>query len=340
MKIYWFYIIIPIGLLAILALSLILFGLPIIESFRLLFEGAFGDKFGIHRTLVKSTPLIIVGLGLLISWKAGMFNIGGEGQLLSGAIAGATMFALFPNFHPAVLLFIILLASTVLGGTFASIASLLFFKRGVNIVISTILLNFIAIYSLNYFVRGPLQEPTKSIPQSATLPTEVMFKRFDTQTDLHAGVFIAFALAILTWFWLSKTVSGFQFRLVGSNARAARAARVPITRIQFFAMFVSGATCGLAGGVEYTGVSGYIFDGFSPGWGFLGIPVALLGLLHPLGVVLAGLYFGALSAGAKNLEAFSAAGSSILFVIQGIGVLAFVALQEWNRRKLEQVKQE
>lgn len=319
---------VPTGLLLVVGLALIAFRLPLADSLRLLYEGAFADKFGIHRTIIKSVPLILTGLGIVISWRAGVFNIGGEGQLLVGVCAGAVAASWTGS------LVVILLACIVGGAFYASIAGWLYVKRGVNVVISTILLNFVAIQLVNYLVRGPLQESTHSIPQTTALPTSAMFRILDPQTTLHAGIFLAPIAALCIWLWLQKTPSGFRLRLTGANSMAARAARIPVPRVQFWALVLSGAVCGLAGGVQYVGVSGYLNDQFSPGWGLLGIPVALLGGLHPLGVMASGLYFGALLAGSKNLEAFGAASSSLVFAMQGITVLAFVGLQEYSKRKV------
>jgi simple sugar transport system permease protein len=333
----WVWLFAPIGLVVALAATLAVFRLPIGESMSLLYEGALGDKYGVHRTIVKSCPLILVALGLLVAWRAGVFNIGGEGQLLAGAIAGGTANSLLSGL-PAPLLTCAVLAASIMGGAlYAALAGWMFAKRGVNIVISTILLNFVAVHAVSYAVRGPLQEPTRAIPQSATIAPEAMFARIDVTTDLHWGVAAAPVAAVLLWVYLSATASGFRLRLVGSNAMAARAARIDPVQVQVRAIALSGGLCGLAGGVELLGVSGYLFDGFSPGWGFLGIPVALLGGLHPLGVIPAGAYFGALFAGTKNLEAFGAGKTALIYVLQGVGVLAFVALQELVRRRREDV---
>ncbi|MBA3726720.1 MAG: ABC transporter permease [Armatimonadetes bacterium] len=328
-----FWVLVPIGLALILIVTLILFGIPIGESVRLLYEGALGDKFGLHRTFLKSVPLILVGLGIVVAWRAGMFNIGGEGQLLAGVSAGAASAHLFGNASGPVITWIILAVCMAAGGLYAGVAAWLYVARGVNVVISTILLNFLTLHLVNYLVRGPLQEPTHSIPQTMSLPAESMFHVIDRQTGLHAGIFIVPVAVLLIWLWIHRSPSGFRLRLVGQNAMAARAARVPVPRVQAMALIWSGMFCGLAGGVEYLGVSGFLFDKFSPGWGFLGIPVALLGGLNPMGVVCSGLYFGALFAGSKNLEAFGAATSSLVLVMQGAAVLGFVVLHEVARRR-------
>lgn len=319
-----------VGIVALFALTglLALFGVSLPSLLSSLFEGAFADKFALHRTIVKSSPLILVALGLSVAWRAGMFNIGGEGQLLVGVLMGATLYSLSP--HLPVPQIALLFICTAGGASYAWIAAILRVRRGVNVVIGTILLNFVAIQAVSFGVRGPIQEPSRSIPQTQTLADSVMFARPDPQTDLHWGVAIAPLAAILLYVWMFHTPSGFRLRLSGSNPRAARAALVSSDHSRVTAMLVSGGLCGLAGGIEYVGVSGYLYDGFSPGWGFLGIPVALLGGLHPIGIIVSGVLFGALVSGTKHMEAFGGVDSSLVFAIQGVVLLASVAMQAWR----------
>lgn len=324
MKLAW--ILLPVGLIAILALTILAFGLPLGESLQLLFEGAFADKYGVHRTILKSVPLIFVALATVLSWRAGMFNIGGEGQLIIGVCFGGVVASLSAGLPAWLSTTLIFVSCGVGGAAYASIAGWLHATRGVNVVISTILLNFVAIHCLSWLIRGPLQTSNTAIPQSEPLSEAVRFTVLDPQTALHSGVLLCPLAALVVWFWLSRTAGGFRLRLVGSNPNAARAARVPVARTQVLALMASGALCGFAGGIEFLGSNGVLFDGFSPGWGYLGIPVALLAGLHPIGVLASGLYFGALFAGSKNLEAFGGAGSALVFAMQGAAVLAFVAL--------------
>jgi len=323
------------GLFLVLTLTLWVFGLPVVESLRHLWDGSFADKFAIHRTIVKASPLILAGLGMVVAWRAGMFNIGGEGQLLVGVAAGAGIYHFFHGVQGPTLTIFVLLACLVAGAAWAGLAALLYVKRGVNVVISTILLNFVAFQLISYLVRGPLQPAGSSLPQTEPLPASSMFLRFDPQSSLHTGVLLIPILALVIHVWLKLTPSGFRLRLVGQNPFAARSARIPVARTQVIALMVSGGLCGLAGGVEYVGVSGYLFDGFSPGWGFFAIPVALLGGLEAWGVLLSGLYFGALLAGSRNLEAFGGAPSALVFAVQGVAVLAFVAFQQIAMRRRE-----
>lgn len=160
-----------------------------------------------------------------------------------------------------------------------------------------------------------------------------MLARFNRQTDLHAGIIIGLVLAVIVWIWLSYRRSGYQTRLVGSNPKAARAALIPTSQVQARAMILSGALCGLAGGIELSGISGRLDSGFDQQWGFLAIPVALLGGLHPLGVVGSSALFGVLFAGSQSLARVTPGGDRLIFVIQGGAVLAYLALQAWQSRR-------
>ncbi|HVL39400.1 MAG TPA: ABC transporter permease [Fimbriimonadaceae bacterium] len=314
-----------------LLLTLVLLGLPIGSSLELLFEGALGTKYGLATLFVKATPLLLVGLGIAVAWRAGMYNIGGEGQFVVGAIAGAAVARAAPAGEPGILNTLILMAAMLGGAAWAWLPGWLHVRRGVHVVIGTILLNFVAVQLVSFLVRGPLQERKGQLPLTDPLPSEVMLRRLDSQTDLHAGLVLALVACALTWVFLFRTTAGLRLRIVGQSARFARANKIDPDSAQIRAMAVSGALCGLAGAVEYSGVAGRIGADFAQGWGFLGIPVALLGALHPLGVLLSSLYFGALFAGSQNLARFSSGSSSLVLIIQGLAVLAFVAAQAWLR---------
>lgn len=322
-------------LVLVLALvaTLALFGLPVLDSLRLLYEGALGDKFGISRTLAKATPLLLTGVGMVIAWRAGMYNIGGEGQLIVGAIgAAAVASALAGKIPGAALNPILLVVAMASGALWSGIAGWLQIARGVPAVISTILLNFVAIQLLAWVVQAPLRRSTGGLPQTEPLPEDAMLLKFDRQLDLHFGIVIALIVVVLAALYLYGTRSGFRLRLVGASASVARANRIPSNRVAVGSMMLSGALCGLAGAVEYTGITGMLGIGFPQGWGFLAIPVALLGGLHPIGVLFSGLYFGALFAGSENLARFTASGTTLIYVIQAVAVLAVVSIAQKRPR--------
>jgi len=323
------------GLLAIVAIALLVAGLPVLSSFQLIVDGAVGNWLGITRTLVKSTPLLLTGLGMVVAWRAGMYNIGGEGQFIVGGLFGAMVAKLLMHSGSAtpIEIIFILIATLIGGALWASIAAWLYIKRGVQVVISTILLNFVAIQLLGWAVEHPLQESKHQLPQTDQLVDALMLWKPNRQWDLHAGVLIALLAAPVIYFILYRTVFGFRLRLVGANARAARSARINSQQIQFQALALSGALCGLAGGIEYTGIAGLLGTDFAQGWGFMAIPVALIGGLHPLGVIASALFFGALFAGTENLARFTTGGPALLYVIQAISVFALVGFGVLSRKQ-------
>lgn len=325
-------IVTALGLIVVLTLTLAVFGVPPLQGLGLIYEGAFGDKFGLSRTLVRTTPLLLCGLGVAVAWRAGMYNIGGEGQYVTGGVAGAWVAQLTSTYSAQLGAVLVLLGAVCGGAILAAFAGWLQVKRGVQCVISTILINFIAIQLLGWAVRGPLQEHKHQLPQSEPLTNAAMLQRFDPQTDLHSGVGIALIAAIVVSIGLKGTVSGFKLKVVGESERLARSQKLNPGSIQIGAMAVSGALCGLAGGLDYVGLIGHVGDGFAQGWGFLAIPVALLGGLDPVGVGAAALYFGALMAGGEGLSRFSATGTTLVYVIQSVAVLGLVAINSFSRR--------
>ncbi|HVT12039.1 MAG TPA: ABC transporter permease [Fimbriimonadaceae bacterium] len=312
-----------------MALTLALFGLPVGHSLSLMAQGAFGDKLAITRTLVKTIPLTITGMGIVVAWRAGMYNIGGEGQFVAGGLAGCLIATpLRDSAVPAwIAVLLILAASVVGGGLWGGIAGWLKNRRGVDVVISTILLNFIAIQLLAWLVAGPLRDVKSGLPLTPELPEGMMLPRFDRQTDLHAGIFVAVLAVAVVYVFLYLTKAGFRTRLVGAGESAARANRIDADRVRANAMLISGALCGLAGGVEYAGVAGQLGTSFAQGWGFLAIPVALLGGLHPIWVFLSALYFGALFAGSRSLAGFTDQGTTLIYIIQAAAVLGLIGLR-------------
>jgi simple sugar transport system permease protein len=279
-------------------------------------------------------PLLFTGLGMVVAWRSGIYNIGGEGQFVVGALVGcaAGRPAIAASWPPVAAIAVILAGAIVGGVAWAAIAGWLYARRGVEVVISTILLNFVAIQLLGWAVSGPLQEAKRQVPLTDLVPDRYMLARFDRQMDLHAGLFVALAAAVAAWVFLFYTAVGFQLRVAGENARLARANQIDPTRMKLVALSISGGLCGLAGGVEYLGTAGQLGQGFSQQWGFLGIPVALLGGLHPLLVIVSAFVFGALFSGSENLARFTPAGTTLIYVIQAAAVLGFVGIQALGRR--------
>jgi|GEM_PF-277049 len=302
-----------------------------------LFGGALGSGPAIAETLVQMIPLLIAGLAVAVAFHASLFNIGVEGQLLFGGlvagIVGATV-----DLPPALLMVACLLAGMAGGALFALIPALLKAYRGAHEVVTTIMMNFVALAVSEYavaptgpFVAADQPSATERVPAGTQLP--IIWEG----TRLHAGLLVALgAVAIVLWV-LYRTPLGFRMRLMGANHGAARASGVSIERMTIFALLASGALGGLAGAVQVLGVYGRFYSAFSPGYGFDAIAVALLGALSPIGVVASGFFFAVLHAGSVPLQAIAGISREMVGVVSGL-VVAFVAAQPAMLRLLSSLR--
>jgi general nucleoside transport system permease protein len=276
-------------------------------------------------TLVRAIPLTLVAIGLAIAFRAGVFNIGGEGQLLLGAIA-ATVVALARLPGPIAII-CALAAAVIAGAGWAAIAAVLRLRFGVLEVISTIMLNFVAINLASYLVRGPLQEPTRVYPQTETIPAAARLPTLWSGTRLHAGVLLAIGAAVIAWWFLTRTASGFRIRAAGASRTVAEsAAQLPVERVAFGAFVTSGALAGLAGGVEVLGVTYALYENLSPGYGFSAIAVAILAGLHPLRVLAAALLFATLETGALGMQRDAGVPSVVALALEAVIILVVVGV--------------
>jgi simple sugar transport system permease protein len=319
-------------IVVVILVSFLIFGVPVGEGSKLLFEGAFGDKVAISQSLVRATPVLLTATGITIAWRAGAFNIGGEGQLLVGAVFAATVGKAILNTHLGFAGCLLMMFAAALGGAiWSGLAAVLYLKRGVDLVISTILLNFIGDKLLMFCVEGPLKRSGQTAPLTDQLPAELMLPKFSRQSDLHLGIILAVLVVLAVGWWLFRTKSGYYARIVGANPRFARANRINSEQVKFKAMLLSGAVCGLAGGIQYLGINGQLASSFSQQYGFLGIPVALVGALNPFAVIPSAMLFGGLFAATSNLSRFGGIGSYFVYVIQAgtvLGLLVFRAMTD------------
>jgi general nucleoside transport system permease protein len=318
--------------LAVLALGLELAGYDAGSALGALWSGAFGSWYAItSATLVRSVPLIVIGLGLALSFRAGAFNIGAEGQFYAGAIA-ATWLGLHAGSLPSPLAVAVVLSGAFLAGAlWVAVPVFLRLRYGVLEVISTLLLNFVAEATTSLVVQGPLQESQGIYPQSDAIAESARLPLL-AGTRLHAGILLALAGAVVLHHLFTRTLWGFQLRAVGLGPRAAEiSGRIDSRWMAAAALAMSGAIAGLAGGVEVAGVSYALFQNLSPGYGFTAIAVALLGRLHPFGVVMAGLLFGALEAGAGAMQREAGVPAVAVYVVEAVVILV-VLLAESVRR--------
>jgi len=316
--------------LVVLAALLAVSGYPVADSLSALWRGAFGSWSVIASgTVVRATPLLFAGLAVAIAFRAGVLNIGAEGQLLIGAAAATAAAMLVPPSLGLAGAVFVLLAGAVAGGVWASIAAVLRLRFGVLEVISTIMLNVIALNVTGLLVRGPLQEPTRVFPQSALIDQALRLPRLVPGTRLHLGVALAVCSALgLAWF-LRYTASGFRLRMTGANAAAAASAGgIDVPRVLLTALITSGAIAGLGGAVEVSGVTYALYENLSPGYGYTAIAVALLARLNPASAIGSALVFGALEAGASAMQRDAQVPAGMVGVVEASVILVLLA-SEW-----------
>lgn len=322
--------------IVLLALLLLATGHDVGPALRALVSGAVGSSYALlSATPVRAIPLALAGLAIAIAFRAGILNIGAEGQLLSGAIAAAALASVVAvpggGVAPSIAMLLMVGGGAVAGAGWAGIAAWLRQRFGVLEVISTIMLNYLAVNLLGYLVRGPLQEPTRVNPQSESLVAGYHLPMLVEGTRLHAGVLLAVALAVGLWWWLRATAGGFRLRAVGANPRAAASAgRIDVARTTTIAFLASGALAGLAGSVQYAGVTYALYENFSPGYGYTAIAVALLARLHPVGVLATALLFGALEAGANAMQRDAGVPNVVVSVVEATLILLIVAADRWQ----------
>ena len=276
--------------------------------------------------LVHATPLIIAGLAVALAFRAGIWNIGADGQLIAGAAAAAWVGVSVSPAIGVVALPLALFAGAAAGAMWAAIAAWLRSRFGVLEVISTIMLNFIATYSVSYLVRGPLQEPTHVYPQTSSIVPGAELPTMLSGTRLHWGFVIAVALALVAWWAVKYTADGFRVRASGANPFAARSAGlISVSRVTSSAFVLSGAIAGLAGGIEITGVTFALYENISPGYGYTAIAVALLAGLNPLGVIATGILFGGLETAAGTLQRNAGIPATTASVIESLVILGVIA---------------
>ena len=319
--------------LAVLAGLLVSTGHAPWPAFSALVTGAFGSPYAVSSTVVRAVPLALAGLSVAVAFRAGLLNIGAEGQLLIGACVATATSALLLDVPRALAIPLILSAGALAGAGWAFIAAELRRRFGVLEVISTIMLNFIALYVTGWLVRGPLQEPTHIYPQSASLPLSQLLPMLIPGTRVHSGVIVVVLLAIGLRWWMRESASGFRLRAVGMNPFAeASAGQISVTHTMVSAFLLSGALAGLAGSVELTGVTYALYENFSPGYGYTAIAVALLARLNPLTVLGTAFLFGALEAGASAMQRNAAVPSVVVSVVEAALILMVVAADQLQSR--------
>ena len=295
------------------------------EAFGYLFEGAFSTKYYIGETVIKATPLLLGSLGLVICYRAGLTSIGAEGQMAIGGLL-ATIAGVYFKLPSALLIPVCIILGMIGGGIWAGIAGYLKAKWGISEIINTIMLNYIAAYIVSYMCSGPIQEPPYTFIQSSQLQEGAFLTKLIEGTRIHSGVIVAFVSIFIVYFLVWKTPLGYQMRAVGFNQSAARTSGINVKKNLILSMFLSGAFCGLAGAIEIMGLHHRLMPGFTSELGFDAMAIALLGGLHPVGVTIASVFFGALRAGAATMQRAMQIPAALVSIIQGL-IIIFVLTQ-------------
>jgi simple sugar transport system permease protein len=316
------------ALVLLTATLLLAGGFPVGTALFALWSGSVGSWYSLtSATLVRAVPLMLTGGAVAIAFRAGVFNIGAEGQLLSGAAAATAVALALPSGGPLTAL-AALAVGALAGGAWAGLAALLRSRFGVLEVISTIMLNFVALHAVSYLVRGPLQEPTRIYPQTSTFADAIHLARIPGAGRLHVGLLLAFVVLAAGGWMFRHTAAGFRLLATGdAPAAAASAGRIDVQKTTTRAFLASGALAGLAGAVEVLGVTYALYENISPGYGYTAIAVALLAGLDPWRVVLSAVLFAGLEAGAGAMQRDANVPSTLVSVIEAMLILAVVAVQ-------------
>jgi simple sugar transport system permease protein len=327
--------------LAVGAVMLLFLKVNPIVAYAALWDGAFGSSNAFAETLVKATPLLLVGIGICISFRGDVINIGGEGQMIIGAVLATWVGLNFTGLPGWLTITLSMFAGFLGGAIWGGIPGVLKAYFSVNEILSTVMMNAIAVQLMNFLLRGPMIDPAQAklasqIPQTARLEELFRLPRL-APTRLHLGALIAVILAVLVYILLWRTTLGYRIRAVGQNPHASRYAGIKVQRYVVLALLLSGAFAGLAGATQVFGVNyRMITDGSSSGFtgsaGFNGIVAALFGGLHPLLTIPASILFGALLVGANKMQRVVQVPSALITALNGL-VVVFVVSSEIIRKQ-------
>lgn len=308
------------------AVLIILMGYNPIKAYAALWEGSFGNLVQTSETLKTATPLLLCGLGIAFAFQSGVFNVGAVGQMYMGALAAVVVGGQFPELPTPLHIFLATLAAFLAGGLWALIPAVLKIYYGANEVISTILLNYIGIYFVDYMISGPIQSAgQQNAPTSWPIVEGTMYPKLIPHTQLHLGLVIAVIAMVLLYIVMRFTYIGQRVRIVGQNLVAARHAGIKVESVFLLTFFISGALSGLAGAAEILGYQNRLMPGFAPSTGYDAIAVALLAGFQPFIVGLSALFFAGLQTGAVAMEAIVKLPAQLVSLVRVIAILAVLA---------------
>lgn len=306
------------------------------EVFGGLFSGGFGSVYRFGQTLNQATPLLFCGLGLVLAFRCGVWNIGAEGQLYMGAV-GALIVGLFlPGIPRPLHILLMAIASFIFGAAWGAIPGILRARYKINEIITSLLMVFVAIWFVAYLVRFPWRSTTAAgFPVSETVPPTAQLPILPGLGS-HAGILIALGLSVVVWFILQRSVFGYRIKATGVNPYTALYGGIPVRKVIITTMILSGGLAGLAGMVQVSGIFRVLADNISVNYGFLAILVAFIGRLNPIGAVIMAIFLGGLLAGGHYVQASLGCDVTVVHVLVAVIMLALV-LQPFIERRLEGV---
>jgi simple sugar transport system permease protein len=327
-------------------LLLLISGSDPIAAIKAIANGSVSSPYAISSSIEKAVPRLLAALGIALALRAGLYNIGAEGQIYIGGIAAAWVAVMGPFTGPVALVLAIL-AAFVAGGLWGAVPGVLRVKRGVSEVITSLMMVYIAIHLTNYLLEGPWLVEGSTYPATDVVSPDTRLPIIWSNTVLNLGAIIAVACVPIVAFVMRRTTFGMRLSAIGGNIRAARASGINVGRNMIYAMAAGGALAGVAGALEVVGIRGQLLEGFSTNYGFDAIAIALLGRLNPYGILAAALLFGALDAGGTGLQATAGAdlpagivptvlGLAMIYVLIGLGANELLARRRRAKALLEQ----
>ena len=313
--------------LAVSSLLVAWAGAPVGEAYALLLQGGFGSRFAWTETLTRATPLIFTGLAAAVAFRARLYNIGGEGQLYAGALAAVAVGGLHGGegfaASPWLLLPLMMAAAALAGALLLLVPAVLKSRFAVDEVVTTLLLNFIVLLFVGAMLDGPMKDPSAmGWPQSVAIQDALQLDKLIERSRVHTGLLGALVASVVLWLLLRGSTLGLEIRAVGSGARAAAFAGMPVAWVTVKVALMSGALAGLAGAVEVAGRAGYVTLDMSPGYGTSGVVIAMLAALHPLGVVAAAVFVAGILVGADSMSRAVGVPTYIADVIVAVSLIA------------------
>lgn len=312
-----------------------------VDAFWAILKGAFGTPYGISEVLAKAIPLLIMSIGVTLAFKGGLSNLGGDGQFYFGALASVLVGLYCTGLPYPLRILLAMLVAALAGGMWGGLAGWMKAQLHTSEVIITIMLNYVAIFFVGFLINGPFIAPG-GIPQTRSLDVGLQFPKLVSGTRVHAGLFLAIAIVVAVWWIMAKTVPGYKIQTVGCSPAAARYAGISTKRYYTTIMLASGGIAGIAGMVEVYGVHYRVLDGISGSFGFTAVLVALLGKLHPAGIVVGSLAVSVLAVGANSMQITMAVPTAIATVVQSLLIFFMLiapAVQEKVSKWLEARKQ-